>query len=306
MKKIFLFLAVAALMNLTACQKDGVFKPGRKIAEIQSRFDDEEFLSDKVFHWDGNKLTSVTVVNNIDGNDLLMEMTYDGKQLVKMSSSSTVTMEDGSLLVSENKVLFDYDGRKLSKVVEIYSYTTSNGIHTVTEEDTIESFDVEHDGKHISKIVSKQEISWWKADFRLHKQVLNMLMPKSVADRVLAQEKNAAKSGLHVHTISYTWDGDNISSVVTNDKMFVDGEVDSEENSTANYTYDDRKNPLHGFVMGFEGIGCWSENNVLTESGLFRDEPYTINYTYEYDGKYPTLCTQTLNENSYSEKYIYE
>ena len=310
MKKIFLFLAVAALMSLTACQKDGVYKPGKKLAEMQSNYNGGAYTTEMLFHWDGKKLTSITIPD-ADG-DIEVVMTYDGKQLVEMCAS-TVETEDGANITNEMKVLFEYDGRRLCKVSEIEAYTVTVMGQTIYSECDTAVYNVEHDGKHISKIIDTEDADWNDmANSKFHKLVLNMLMPKNVANHVLAQEKRAAKSSAqYVYTISYTWDGDNVSSAVANSTMMVDGAVVNGETQTTNYTYDNKKNPLHGFMMDFESVLCWSENNVLTETEVYGSRTNTASYTYEYEGKYPTLCICTeTHEGGYTStdgtKFIYE
>ena len=85
--------------------------------------------------------------------------------------------------------------------------------------------------------------------------------------------------------------------------------VDGETN-TYELTYDDKVNPFNGFLelyieasFGDESDYIYkNKNNIKTITGMENNKPYTINYDYEYDGKWPVQITQIYPESSV--KYI--
>lgn len=317
MKRIvYCAIALAAITLFAACQKDGKYNPKEKIANVYEEGmsiwsftpDGEQWVSDtsitpkhlsEQWTWDGKKLTQITYIekNYIYDweNDTYTEQTvedvvkftYDGSQLTEASS-------DGERMV------FTYDGKKLEKAEMFEEGETTPEL----------VFAFEHDGRKISKITVTENIGFEldknckPAVSRLERLLLGSVMPdaKSAEKCLTAMRKRAAKSS-YTYTIDITWDGGNIGKMVIKQGSFT---------STATFAYDDKKNPYQGFVFALggsgvmeEGIEFANENNIVKAAYQSNDEEenYEDNYTYTYDGKWPTSCTESSewgSDNSHS------
>lgn len=306
MKKTLVLMASAAMLLLGAsCTKEGVFNPKEKIAKISESslsvstysYDGQSYTESDTtpkhltqeWKWDDNLLTTITNYHQEYGLledepttvvSSVLTLTYDGKQLVKVSDAS-----------GQNYSNYTYDGNKLTK---IESY----------EEGQLRSTaEITHDGKKIAQVVvTTYEVEGKASDAT--RFALSTIMPnKRVLDKVLANSAKATTT--QTQTLDFTFDGGNVTKI---DMTY------GEENITLEYTYDKNKNPFYGCyaALGEEGFTALSENNILSEKstevytrdGATRTYTYTTNYEYEYDGKFPTTVstTSTYTSDNYSEK----
>lgn len=306
MKKTLVLMASAAMLLLGAsCTKEGVFNPKEKIAKISeselqvytSSYDGQSYTESDTtpkhvtqeWKWDDNLLTTITNYHQEQGIlddqpttvvSSVLTLTYDGKQLVKVSDAS-----------GQDYSNYTYDGNKLTK---IESY----------EEGQLRSTaEITHDGKKIAQVVvTTYEVEDKASDAT--RFALSTIMPnKRVLDKVLANSAKATTT--QTQTLDFTFDGGNVTKI---DMTY------GEENITLEYTYDKNKNPFYGCyaALGEEGFTALSENNILSEKstevytrdGATRTYTYTTNYEYEYDGKFPTTVstTSTYTSDNYSEK----
>ncbi len=303
-------VAVASLMG--ACKKEGTFNPKEKISKVYREhtstyawYNGEEWVEEshsqpktlsEIWTWDGKLLSKIEYPYTYEENGSeiteydVVTFTYDGKQLVEANS------EDERMVVT-------YDGKKLDKV-EVYwdKATTPSSVFTFT-----------YDGKKISKIVNTiSEDMFGKAKAgrpqmgrMMHLLAQSLLPGTHDAEKIFAAaHKMAAKSGAkesETLEMTLTWDGDNISKITAS--------FNGIAAATAQFTFDDKKNPYQGFVYGLvgeipsdeTGLGFANENNITKVEYSYPDEePDVEEYTYTYDGKWPVTCTQS---RSYSDEY---
>ena len=282
-----------------SCTKEGVFNPKEKIAKISeselqvytSSYDGQSYTESDTtpkhvtqeWKWDDNLLTTITNYHQEQGIlddqpttvvSSVLTLTYDGKQLVKVSDAS-----------GQDYSNYTYDGNKLTKI------------------ESYEEGQLRHDGKKIAQVVvTTYEVEGKASDAT--RFALSTIMPnKRVLDKVLANSAKATTT--QTQTLDFTFDGGNVTKI---DMTY------GEENITLEYTYDKNKNPFYGCyaALGEEGFTALSENNILSEKstevytrdGATRTYTYTTNYEYEYDGKFPTTVstTSTYTSDNYSEK----
>lgn len=282
-------LLLATVCLMAGCTKEGVYKPSEKISKIyySSSYSYETYAdgtwttvydesSDKelaqTWTWDGNKVASIAY----DG--WTANFTYDGKQLTRIDEG------DGDI------VLFTYDGSKLSQF-EVYGEGTLWCTVTVT-----------HDGKKVSQITVSYSDNIIFTDTkaaRFGNEMMQMLLP--IADQHTMQALAKGAKSSDVTTMSFTWDGDNISKQVISSEGMT---------QTATYTYDNKTNPYKGFVYALYDAGVldWgNKNNVLTETYTYNQEgetgTYTYNYEYTYDGKWPLTKTEGSTDGSEEDGY---
>jgi hypothetical protein len=303
MKKTTILMAIlATACCFSACKKDGVYNPKEKIAAIYQSSDysysyyneqtgawEEEYshnspksLAEK-WNWDGKKLSSIDFYyteedengNSVNLKEYTVNFTYDGKQLTKVTDDSE----------PNSYIEYSYDGKKIDKITMFY-----NGA-------AVETYTFSYDGKKIDKItLTYEENDWDTKSLRKHNVLQNIVWRSLIPDVSNASEtasmvKRASKgSKSETMTVSLTWDGNNISKA-------------SSGEDAIEFTYDDKKNPLGGFLGSFggeitdavsEGFDCFNKNNVLTVKETFEgDSDYseTINFSYTYDGKWPVTRT---------------
>lgn len=330
MKKILVLAMATAVVSLMgACKKEGVYNPKQKIAKVYSEsswtssdFDGTEWHSESYtqpkelaeeWTWDGKLLTQIAYPytsedanGNVTTKYEYTKFTYDGKQLTEVSSDW-------------ERMAITYDGKKLDKI-EVY-YSDDNAS---SEPNAILTFT--YDGKKISKItanIEDEEIGKGKNGRpqmgRMTRMLLQSLTPdvrgteKMLASTCEKARKSGAKGRVNVDML-LTWDGNNISKI---ESKYMGMTV-----QTIEYTYDDKNNPYQGFLFTMADdlqlednpLGFGNENNI-TSSKMYEpgdEKPYTENYTYTYDGKWPVSCTSKheiggdYNRYSYTSTVYYE
>lgn len=316
MKKLFYCtLAVAVMSLFAACQKDGKFNPKEKIANVYEEslyissynydgqtYGDTTMMPKRLterWTWDGNKLTKIAYIDywqTWNGNtyvdtavEYIVNFTYDGKQLAEANS-------DGQ------RIVFSYDGSKLEKA-EVFEENNATAIVTL---------DFEHDGKKINKIVVTQNWDGSGLDKsqpvmgRMERMLLgNMLPDLKPVEKVFAKARKSGAKGTVSETINLTWDGDNVSKMVI---------TYGNESSTSTYVYDDKNNPYQGFMYAIDymmedGPVFVNENNIVKAVYQYSDYDgkgsSEVNFTYTYDGKWPTSRKQVYSDN-YEGNYYYD
>ncbi len=315
MKKLLVLAMAAAVVSLMgACKKEGVYNPKQKIAKVYSEssstnsyFDGTEWHTnsytqpkelDEEWIWDGKLLTQIAYPytseddnGNVTTKYEYTKFTYDGKQLTEVSSDW-------------ERMAITYDGKKLDKIELYYDYYKAS-----SEPNAILTFT--YDGKKISKMtanIEDEEIGKGKNGRpqmgRMTRMLLQSLTPdvrgteKMLASTCEKARKAGAKGRVNVDML-LTWDGNNISKI---EAKYMGMTV-----QTIEYTYDDKNNPYQGFLFTLAGdlpfednpLGFGNENNI-TSSKMYEpgdEKPYTENYTYTYDGKWPVSCS-TKHENA--------
>lgn len=278
MKKIlYIFAVVALVATFTSCKKDGVYKPGKKIARIYNEISGnvDNAMSKTLassWTWDGNKLARIDHFYT-NGNLYYSEVfTYDGRKLVQVDDYTY-----------GEKIIYTYDG---SKLVQGEYYDDGNLETIIT---------IEHDGSKVSAI---EMLDLSKKQDR-HLNPLTGILPQDIVDQISMYSENLEMpqpKGSAVTRYEFTWDGKNISQYV----IIVGG-----LRQTYELSYDSHRNPFCNFLglngMNY-GVGEYaSRNNVLNivytfqgggESGTGR-----ATYNYEYNGDYPTLCWWDYSAN---------
>ena len=296
MKKTIMLTALAAVVCfIGACKKEGVYNPSEKISKIYesstyvSQYLDGSTWRDannesnpkklsQAWNWDGKKLMSIDSYNS-DGNidaDETVKFEYDGKRLTKITDNT-----------GKNYATVTYDGSVIEKVEMFYGGISAGTI----------SFT--YDGKKVSKIVYNyiNVPDDFKAPRNL--QLLNLvnqlLTPSNNEDITAMICKDMAK-GAESTTIAFTWDGNNISQ-----ETYTSGSY----TFTNAYTYDNKSNPYKGFVMGYfdgDAVLAASKNNVTKVVTTYTEEGRSVTesteFTYKYDGKWPTERTSSVS-NTY-------
>lgn len=285
------------VVAFSACTKEGVYKPGKKITKIYESYSSHseynwdgtgtwesydyetpKYLSEK-WKWDGKLLKSIDCYNSDGDYNHSIIFKYDGKRIEKIEKS------DG-----DSYYKFKYDGRKLEKME--YYYGDVLGME----------MEVEHDGSKISELKFTY-YGEWKGSSHMDDMMemsMRMFMPnEETALRVADIAKKKSKERVEEYTISLEWDGKNISEVVIKGGSY---------KSTSKFEYDDKKNPYKGFVYALEDeypVLYGSKNNVTKETWSDNEskEKEVHNYRYSYDGNWPEKKTYSHSESSEYSRY---
>lgn len=290
-------MAMLTVVAFSACTKEGVYKPGKKITKIYrsssshseyyrdwegtwESYDSEtpKYLREK-WKWDGKLLKSIERYDSDGDYRYSLDFKYDGKRIEKIEQDN-----------DDAYVEYKYDGRKLEKIV----YYEDGEIEIEIE--------VEHDGSKISELEysyydNKKGLS--RIDDLMDISMRMFLPNEETALRVADIAKKKSKGGVETYKISLEWDGNNISEMVVKEESY---------KSTYKFEYDDKKNPYKGFVYELlDDIPYLfgSKNNVtkVTSSNNESNEKNVENYRYSYDGNWPVKKTYSYSENSDTYRY---
>ena len=293
------------LLIIPSCQKDqdGVYNPKKKISKISSSssstpsdasgyaYDNPMCLNEQ-WTWDGDKLASRTLFDADGEAAAQFTYSYDGKRL----ASIAYTTNGYSC-----KTDFSYDGKKLSSA-EHYS----DGRHYC-------SVQFSHTNGKISAIDITYHRFVGKNAF-IGTSMLDMLLPLDIQMSGVSRQANAkGESEEHIAKIELTWDGNNITKMVST----LEGDV-----QTGVFTYDDKRNPFCGMGVMYlhllVDIDDWRQepsyfvydrNNVLTCEYTHSSARTSTTYTYTYEDDYPTTCTTNwmdVQSNNRTYRYQYE
>lgn len=273
MKK-FNFLAVALVLlmaSATSCsKKDGVYAPKKKIHKIYSSTTLTEKVLNEVWNWDGKLLKTIDHYSYSGALSWTETFTYDGNRLTRV--------ED---IEHDEYIVFQYDGNHLQSC---NYYSNNQLIYTCA---------YTYDGKKLSQItfnrygLFKGEPKMLASVLPLYDELIEVVNEKASKFFVKGQTKDDDPT-----ILNFTWEGNNISQM----DMY-----DTEDTLTMKMEYDEKVNPKQGFMnLNFTypvesqnstaGVFA-SENNVTSTTIKSGDTDYTVSYTYQYDGKYPTVQT---------------
>ena len=282
--KVITVVALVAVMSagmFSACKKDGVYNPKKKISKIYEQNDNGEKELSETWTWDGNKLARIDyangnfnvfeyekdrLINITDRNGNYQKYIYDGSKIDKIQHWS----KDGSVLFEEYK--FEHKGSKISKI---------------TSESSIEDFDFED--FDYPETSSKS----------LKNNALRFVLPEQIANIASAEFKNNLKSqkALKVSlSIELTWKGNNIEkATLANSSVNIPIAIQ--------FTYDNKLNPTYGLFAG-ETIAN-SKNNIKKMTVTLAGIPMTEQeYSYEYEGNFPTKITMTQTEGTDKDTFV--
>lgn len=283
MKKSFIFcICLAVIALFTACNKnqEGVYNPSKKIQKIYSVDNDGTKELEEVWNWDGKLLTSII---NVDDN-YTSTFSYDKKKRL-----TAIDMD-------KTHSVFTYDGNTLVRVV-----TTSEG-------EEVSNIEFLHENGKIS--VMRMDVSL--ADLDLFKRgnanPLRFVIPEIIpaVDKVFQECAKGAKGAKGTQiTAKLSWNGDNVSVMEISASVPVVGSV----TITTDLTYDTKNNPIYGSFASITSaaseIFFLNKNNPMTkkttvQSALMNMTLDSSQYTYEYEGNYPTkvICMSTDDDGT--------
>ena len=288
MKKIFSILAIACVaMLFSACQKEGVYNPSKKISKIYFTDANGNKALSQVWSWNKNK--TLEKIDNYSSNGSLsgtLNFTYEKKRLTRMNNYAANAyieykyeknnLKEANLYASGTLMdtySFTYDNGKLTKITDTYVHSKAAG----------------------------NEMEMSPLQFILPEEIYN------VTAEARKQFQPDGSKATTVFTYELTWDGNNISKLVRT----VSG---SSANLTLEVKYDKYNNPFKGAFLNFffeENVtdGNFCKNNAtrletksVTDGGNVTTNVYT--YEYTYDGKWP-VSRRFMGENSTLTEFEY-
>lgn len=284
MKKSVIFcMCLAVIALFTACNKnEGVYNPSKKIQKIYSVDDQGAKEIIEVWNWDGKVLTSI-----FDAvHEYTSTFSYDSKNRLS------------AIDVPGSHAEFIYDGKYLQKMVT----TDEAG-------EVFETTEFEHENGKISKITMIYD-DHVIAGKMSKVNPLRFMIPNAfpVVEKAMKKYSKDVKGTQIV--IKLNWKGDNVS--VLEMEIPIMGMTYTE---TIEFTFDNMNNPMYGsFASMVSEVGgeifFLNKNNPLTMRTLYNGQEFeSVEYSYEYDGKYPTkMSTMYVDDEgaAYAESVIYE
>jgi hypothetical protein len=297
MKKTLLILAAIAIAcSFSACEKEGVYHPQKKISKIYLQGDGAKQLYEK-WTWEGKNLVKIS--NATD--QYYRKFTYEKDRIKK------ILWQDASYLS------FTYDG-KLIKRVDAYDedgalYVSFNFKHTKNK---ITSVTFEEDGYYYKKSSRNDLASTLRLFLPLPEQAVEQMTKRYERPASLTKGEGAV-----VITYEYVWDGNNIKTMT--ESQVSDGYRASSE---ITYQYDKNKNPFY-YCFDFsdyewEPLFATSQNNITLAEAVVQASyegdsysgTYSIEYDITYDGKWPvevlTMIRDGGSTSRYTTYYTYE
>jgi hypothetical protein len=279
MKKSLLILAAIAIVcAFSACDKEGVYHPKKKIVKIYEQQGGQSKELTERWTWDGRNLSKIS--NGTDS--YYRKFTYDKNRIKK------ITWSDGEFFV------FSFDGNFIKKV-EYHGaagelYATYNFTHTKKKVTTltIEEYDYDITAKNKKDMAA----------------TLRLFLPEQTAEDIVTKKRPAslAKGETTTTIYEYEWDGDNIQTMTVS-------EISENYSYTreVTYTYDKKTNPYYNFFESY----ATSKNNVTLAEGVYVETntgntvSYTYTYEYDitYDGNWPTEILSMYRNGSYTSLY---
>lgn len=256
-----LLAAVVILVSFTSCDKDeaGVYNPGKKISKIYFKDDGAQEYIQQSWKWDGNTLNSITYY------------------------------EQGDSVGADN---FEYTDGVLTKITDNYNYYS---VFTITDKKYVKIEYFSNQDVLLSDIVftynTDDKVSQLAiTTYTVTKELLSMMnrtlsgriLPASVATQMMKNvQNNAVNNSKSTINTSFVYDGDNISSMSVGTYL------------TTYASYDDKLNPYY-FFFPFSTLKettnnfVYQKNNPGSMTTTVSSADVTTNFTYTYDGDYPT------------------
>lgn len=269
MKKIFSILLIACVaMLFSACQKEGVYNPSKKISKIY--YTNSEGVKNLSQVWTWNKNNTLEKIDFYSSGTLAYtyNFTYEKKRLVRMNNyANNRSIEykyEKNMLTEANT----YSGGTL---VDTYTFTHKNG--------------------KIVKITDTYLNN--KGSFENEINPLQFLLSEELCQALDKTQKNMGNNNgksTIVWNYELTWEKNNPT------KMVVTREGSS-ANSTYELSYDKKNNPYYNAFLNFyfednTYSGNLSKNNIVRieyrEIDSDGDQDTGVErYEYTYDGNYP-------------------
>ncbi len=267
MKKIFSILLIACVaMLFSACQKEGVYNPSKKISKIY--YTNSEGVKNLSQVWTWNKNNTLEKIDFYSSGTLAYtyNFTYEKKRLVRMNNYA-----------NNRSIEYKYE-KNMLKEANTYSGGTLQDTYTFT-----------HKNGKIVKITDTYLNN--KGAIENEINPLQFILSEELCQTVDQNRKRISDGkGTIVFNYELTWDKNNpVKMVMT--------EEGSSENMVYDVQYDKKNNPYYNAYNQFyfeENLynGHLGQNNVTRiEYRETEDdgEVYTgvENYEYTYDGNYP-------------------
>lgn len=280
MKRTFQFLmAVCAfVVAFSSCTKEGQYLPKEKISQIVYTKSYTEAITGitvsstekEEWNWGGDLLNFIDYYNSTGTRYNTTLFRYDDQKRI-------VEIQDG-----DGSAKFDYDDNQIDEIELYDQFGHETG-----------KIEFEHKGGKVVAINVKN-YDFAQKGFN----PLRFIFPESLAEMMM---KNASKSSDTRYTL--TWKGNNVKTV----------EAIGSTRSSANYTYDNKTNPflgLYNVLVSQRGSLMFSTNNVVQM--VYKDDNtnLTEDYSYSYDGNYPTrvswVSTASGLIGNYKENHVKE
>lgn len=294
-----LWVAAASLMLLvSSCsEKEGVYNPKKKIVSVYEsslyhfyEYPDEDEVFGKSLSeqwvWSGDILQQIKYY--LDGTQMSTEKyAYDkDNRVVSVEASDW----DGN---PESRMDYEYDGNLLSKCKLYYGGELER------------EFTFTYNGKTLSAMKCKVYATDDKSGRKHFMTPLRSLgFDKSIAKPVEQRLKKfcSEAKGTEEFDIAFEWTGKNVTALrLRGNGTYCD----------LLYEYDQNVNPKKGLLGNyFEQESYCSANNVTKYTETEYGETEVVEYSYEYDGKYPSTKQWTERDEygyeQYTEYYVYE
>lgn len=273
-KTIVVLLAVLVSSFMISCTKEGVYNPTKKIKKVYlSSFYYPKFLAES-WNWDGNHLESIDHYDATGNLNWTENFTYEENRVTRVdnyaNSCYTSYEYDGNYLKSSNF----YRGDDL-EISASYTYGENKLIQMVVTYNNYKKRD-------------QPDLAYLPFPTELN-EAIDRCVTKASA--------NSIEKRTMVLTFQFTWDGDNISQIVsTSDNVVI----------TIALQYDDKKNPLKGFHSlksemsdDYCPATLFSKNNITTMVISYSPTDNDARaYIYEYTiSGYPTKVSELTSDN---------
>ena len=281
---LFIVMAIAVQISFTSCQKEGVFRPDKKISAIyestEYTYEGDDLGSTpktltERWIWGKKDLEKIVLYSGNTESGTL-NFSYDKGQLTEMTSSSSSFSSSAKLHYKNSKLtrietflgsipvsvveILERNNGKITKMSislgSMYLKTTSNEVDILKRQMSIISrfFFTDKIGDQFSKMITENSKS------------------ENLGEPV---------------EINLTYSGDNVtvSKIVT---------------SETHFQHDNKNNPFYNALGGTEGAGynssMFSKNNItkITIRYLPENNIEEENFEYKYDGDWPIEKIQTI------------
>jgi len=239
----------------------GVYNPGKKVSNIYMQMDEgAEYLSEE-WIWNGNKVASISYFDE-DGFVVREDFIYESNRINQIKNSNGYRSEYfytdkkyekvicyDSTDVLSMEILFQYDGDKIASLT-IYNYGPAKNVKNVIE-----------------------------------RGFLGKLLPKGsreiVAKKLINQPEDPS-------IVTYTYDGENLSSLTTDNVVLIYSDYDTHSNYQFNF-----------YPISAGGTSINSQALSKNNPGLMEFQIGTLNFlatlTYTYVGDFPTTIRTDIS-----------
>jgi len=231
----------------------GVYNPGKKVSNIYMQMDEgAEYLSEE-WIWNGNKLASISYFDE-DGFVVREDFIYESNRLTQIKNSNGYRSEYfytgkkyekvicyDSTDVLSMEVLFQYDGDKIATLT-IYNYGPAKNVKNMIE-----------------------------------RGFFAKLLPREVREIVAKKLTNQSEEP---SVVTFTYDGENLSSVANDDVVLIYSDYDTYSNYQFNF-----------YPISADGTSINSQALSKNNFGLMEFQIGTLNVlatlTYTYIDDFP-------------------